>query len=110
MKRSYTYILTIILAAFLISSCCGMPKTSVSTISNAGFVKITASPEDADVYIDGTRVGTAMEYDGRKQVLELESGKHKIEIKKEGYHSYSREVMVGAGATENIKVTLSKQE
>jgi uncharacterized membrane protein len=86
-----------------------MPKKTLSTIPNAGFLKIIANPEDADVYIDGTVVGKAMDFDGRKQILELAAGRHKIEIKKDGYHSYFRDIMVGAGATEDFKVTLSKK-
>lgn len=109
MKRSNIVILSVIFSAFLISACCGMPKRSVSTVSNAGFLKIVANPDDADVYIDGTLVGKAREFDGRKQVLQLESGRHKIEIKKDGYHSYSRDTMVGAGATDEFKVTLSEK-
>lgn len=109
MKRYYITSLLIILAAFLISSCCGMPKKSVSTVANAGFVKITADPEDADVYVNDAHVGKAAEFNGKKQVLELSAGRYKIELKKDGYYNYSREMMVGAGATEDLKVTLEKK-
>jgi uncharacterized membrane protein len=109
MKRYYTTTLLIVLAAFLISSCCGMPKKSVSTVANAGFIKIIADPESADVYVNDAHVGKASEFNGKKQVLELSAGRYKIELKAEGYYSYSRDMMVGAGATEDLKVTLEKK-
>ena len=107
MKKIYTVTLILALLSFVAGACCGLPKTSLSTVANEGFVKILAVPEDADVYINGVNSGAAKNYDGKKQVMALPAGRHKIEIKKQGYHPYSREMMVGAGATETIKITLS---
>ena len=108
-KRNFTFIITILLTVFLMSACCGMPKKSLSTVSNVGDVKITANPESAEVYLDGALVGKAKNFDGSPNVLQLESGRHSIEIKADGYNSYSREMMVGAGATETISVILMKK-
>ncbi len=109
MKRLYSIILIIILAAFVSGCCCGQPKESLKTVQNAGFVKIVADPDSADVYVDGVLTGTAREFDGRTQILQLKAGRHKIELKKEGYFPYSREMMVGAGSQEEFKVKLSKE-
>ena len=107
MKRLHI-ILLIIISAFIFSACCGMPKRSLSTVGNEGTLKFTISPDNADIYVDGTLVGKASNYDGRKQVMSL-TGRHTIEIKAEGYHSYSLEVVVGAGAQSDFNATLSKK-
>jgi len=109
MNRAIKTLPLIIIALFLLSACCGMPQSQISTKSNAGILKISATPDDADVYIDGVLQGKAREFDGRSKVLELTAGRHKIEIRAEGYHSFSRDIMVGAGAVDDVKVTLAKK-
>lgn len=110
MKKIYSISLLIILSAFVFSGCFGRPQSELSTVSNSGFLKIIAIPDDAQVYIDGVLTGSARDFDGRVKVLELTSGKHKIELKAQGYYSYSRDVMVGARATKDFNITLSKEK
>ena len=54
---------------------------------------------DAEVYADGYYVGTANEFDGVFQQLNLEAGPHRIEIRAPGYEPLSFEVNVEPGRT-----------
>ena len=72
-----------------------------------GSVAIRVQPVDAEVLIDGERWnGTA----GTALVVRLAAGSHRVEVRKEGYRSYTTQVDVRSGETSPINVSLSKGE
>ena len=73
-----------------------------------GSVAIRVQPADADVLIDGER------WEGRAGnealVVQLAAGSHQIEVRKEGYRTYTTHVDVRGGETSPMNVSLSRGE
>jgi hypothetical protein len=73
-----------------------------------GSVAIRVQPADADVLIDGER------WEGRTGnealVVQLSAGSHQIEVRKEGYRTYTTRVDVRGGETSPMNVSLSRGE
>jgi formylglycine-generating enzyme required for sulfatase activity len=63
-------------------------------------VQIIATPEDAEVIVDGTSRGNA------NQTLDLATHPHELEIRRSGYVSYSTKVTPRKGIRKRIKVRL----
>ena len=85
---------------------CGLPQETRRGVGNEGFLIIQATPEDAEVYVDGEKVGQAEKFESKP--LELSSGTHKIELRKAGYFPEVREVYVGNQSRHTLKVNLRK--
>lgn len=76
-----------------------------------GSLRFKVSPDTADVYIDGAKVGTASEFDGLvSHHLVLESGTHQLELRADGYETYSAKVVVETGQTMTERVSLKKSK
>jgi len=88
---------------------CGTPREATIGVGNEGALKIVCDPSDAEVSIDGVSMGEANRYDGKPGYIKLSSGTHKVELKKEGYAPYFREVY-SSKSLQTIDVTLRKIE
>jgi len=64
-----------------------------------GGVKIEGAPRGAQVFADGYYVGIVDDFDGPLQHLNLEAGRHQIEIRVSGQQPIAFEVNVQAGQT-----------
>ena len=72
-----------------------------------GTLSIRVQPADAEVLIDGERwQGPAAD---QQLVLEVVTGVHRIEVRREGYRPYSSDVVVRAVETERLNISLSRQ-
>jgi hypothetical protein len=76
-------------------------------VEGCGSVAIRVQPADAEVVIDGQRWDGAT---GRALVVQLAVGSHALEVRKDGYRSYTAQVEVRSGETSPINVSLSKGE
>jgi len=65
-----------------------------------GEIEVVADPPDAALFVDGESRGAA------RQVLHLPAVAHRIEIRKEGYESYSVEITPRPGFPQTIEATL----
>jgi hypothetical protein len=74
-----------------------------------GSLRLRANPKEAKVYIDGALVGTVDEFDGLSDHLELEAGPHQLELKADGYQTYSGTINVPVGKTMTERVKMKKQ-
>lgn len=88
---------------------CSAPHTTIRGVENQGMLRLTVKPADARVYVDGHDKGKASLYEDEDNLLVLSSGLHKLQIKKDGYTTYTREVFVGAGSIYEITTTLQKK-
>jgi hypothetical protein len=68
--------------------------------SGPGTVVLTASPENAEVSVDGNFVGNA------PVNLKLASGKHTIAVSAKGYQGYTREITVMADSEVHLTASL----
>lgn len=85
---------------------CGVPRETRRGVGNEGFLIIQANPDDAEVYVNGEKLGLASQFE--KKPLELRSGTHKIEFRKAGFIAEIREVYVGNQSRHTLKVSLRK--
>lgn len=90
-------------------ACCSAPHTTIHGIENQGLLKFIVEPSSAHVYIDDHDKGEADNYEDNDTPLIISSGLHKIQIKKEGYSTYQREIYVGGGSIHEIRATLEKE-
>ena len=104
MKKA-VFFLSFIFILFL--SGCGTPKESTFGVGNEGTLKIICSPSSAEVFVDGVSMGKTNRYDGDPGYIKLDSGTHRIEIRKEGYIPYTKEVY-SSRSLQTIEVTLTK--
>jgi hypothetical protein len=74
---------------------------------DAGTIAIRVQPAGAEILIDGeVWEGPA---DSEQLVVQVAPGAHRIEVRREGYRSYSADVDVRAGAVSPLNVSLSRQ-
>ena len=59
-----------------------------------GSLKIKVTPRDAEVYVDGYFAGQVDDFDGFWQSLRLDSGGHRIEIRKPGFDTLQFDIHV----------------
>ena len=79
-----------------------MPET-------AGSLRLRAKPGHAKVYLDGTLIGTVEEFDGLKNHLAAEAGSHQIELRADGYETFSTTVRIEAGKTITARASMKKK-
>jgi formylglycine-generating enzyme required for sulfatase activity len=65
-----------------------------------GAVIVRATPEDAELFVDGRSRGPA------RQTLQLPAAAHAVEIRKPGYVTYKATVTPRSGLPQNVEVTL----
>jgi hypothetical protein len=82
-------------------------RSSSTTVAAARFGRLALriAPPGAEVFIDGERWGSLEEAEG--MVIHLPAGRHRIEIRLEGYQPFAGDVDVAVGeeATLNVQLT-----
>lgn len=69
------------------------PKSQVYGVGNEGGLVFNVNPPDAEVLLDGAVQGAASDFP-QERYLKVSPGTHRLEIRKEGYETYSREIYV----------------
>lgn len=69
------------------------PKAHVYGVGNVGGLIFAVNPPDAEVLLDGVVQGKASEFT-EDRYLKVESGTHRLELRKPGYEAYVRDVYV----------------
>jgi len=75
-----------------------------------GSIRLRVSPETAKVYIDGTLMGTVDDFNGLGHHLDLPAGQHQIELRADGYETYTGTIDVLVGKTMTERVSLNKKK
>jgi len=96
------------LIALSVAAPAGCATSETRGIGNEGFAVFDVQPSDAEVWLDGQLVGKAREFTGGSKVLMLQSGTHKIEIKKEGYAPFQKELYASSGVKQTVSARLTK--
>ena len=68
------------------------------------------NPRDAQVYVDGYFTGLVDDYDGFFQRLTIDSGPHRIEIRKPGFATLSFDVRIPPDETVTYRGELQPQQ
>jgi formylglycine-generating enzyme required for sulfatase activity len=79
-------------------------ELSVALTPSLGQVQVTATPEDAELLVDGQPRGQA------NQLLELVAVPHRIEVRREGYEPFRTTVTPRPGYPQSIEVVLKTAE
>jgi hypothetical protein len=72
-----------------------------------GVLSIRVQPADAEVLIDGEAWDSPA---GSRLVVQLAPGRHRVEVKKTGFNTYNEEILIRAGATLTLNVSLLRGE
>jgi hypothetical protein len=65
--------------------------------SNTGGLSFDITPASAQVFVDGNYVGTVDQFTPSSQPLGLQAGRHKLEVRAQGYQNLSFDVNIVAG-------------
>lgn len=76
-------------------SACAYPTTSTTQGGTSSAVYFEAFPETAEVYVDGSYVGSASQFDGSGQTLAVPTGTHAVLIRSNGTVLFDKKVYVG---------------
>ncbi|HBO70026.1 MAG TPA: hypothetical protein DD658_07795 [Deltaproteobacteria bacterium] len=96
--------LLVIGAAGILPGC--FPKGQIYGVGNEGGLVFRVNPPDADVVLDGVVQGKASDFP-EERYLKVASGTHRLELRMEGFESWSREVYV-SNSLLRIEVSLSR--
>ena len=77
---------------------------TVDMTARVGVLTVRAQPGDAEIFVDGQSRGSGT------ATLNLSSAPHRLEVRKEGYQTYSREVTPRPGYPQTIDVRLLTDE
>jgi len=69
------------------------PKAQIYGVGNVGGLIFEVNPPDAEVVLDGVAQGKASDFT-QERYLKVESGMHRLELRKPGYETYSRTLFV----------------
>jgi len=77
-------------------------------VTRFGSLSLQIQPADAEIFIDGAKWTVASGPASERTILKLSEGRHKIEVKKASYSTYTEDVLIRNGATLTLNVVLSK--
>jgi formylglycine-generating enzyme required for sulfatase activity len=77
---------------------------TVDMTARVGTVTVRAAPEDAEILVDGRPQGSG------SAVLNLSSAPHTLEVRKDGYQTYSRSITPRPGYPQTVDVRLVTEE
>jgi len=69
------------------------PKGQTYGVGNVGGLIFSVNPPDATVVLDGVVQGKASDFP-EERYLKVESGTHRLELRKDGYETFSRDIYV----------------
>ena len=72
---------------------CAMPVTTVRSVDTRPSISISRVNEQADLFVDGIRMGRAANFDEPNQ-LKLEAGTHRISIVEAGKITFEQTIFV----------------
>ena len=83
---------------------CAYPTSSVRVLDDRPSLVLQNAPKGAVLLVDGLEMGKASLYNGRKKVLLLEPGAHKVELMRQGVLIHSEKIFLGDGETKTLNV------
>ena len=81
-----------------------------STYVETGSIRLKANVETAKVYIDGALMGVVDDFDGLGHHLDIAAGSHELQLRADGYETFTSTISVEAGKTLTERVSLNKKK
>jgi hypothetical protein len=69
-------------------------SSGVYNTRDQGHLKLKVKPRNAKVYVDGYFVGLVDQFDGAFQKLPLNGGRHKVEVRADGFETAEFDVLI----------------
>ncbi len=91
-----------ILLALLLQGCTYPDTAQVEQKDSRPSIGVSGSPKGAVLYVDGLEMGTTIQFDGKQNVLLVESGKHLVEVKTADGKVLLSETLFLSGTTTKI--------
>lgn len=83
-------------AVFSLGACAtSYPERTVTQGSERGAIALADAPVGAMLFVNGSPMGLAAQYDGEAGVLELERGRYLVEVRLGAQTIFQREVYLG---------------
>ena len=83
-------------------------SSGVYNTRDQGSLKLKVKPRNAKVYVDGYFVGLVDQFDGAFQKLPLNGGRHKVEIKADGFETAEFDVLINPEQTVTFQGELKR--
>lgn len=83
------------------------PQPQREADARVGTLSVRMQPVDAEILIDGERWTASAQPD--RLSLKLAAGRHKVEVRKEGFVSYTEDVLIRDKATMTLNVVLTRK-
>ena len=80
------------------------PKAQIYGVGDVGGLVFAVNPSDAEVILDGVAQGKASDFT-EERYLKVASGRHRLELRKAGYETYSRTLYL-SNSLLRVEVTL----
>ena len=71
-----------------------------------GVIVLENVPEDADILVDGGKVSVTFSGDGSPVEIRAVPGRHKVEVKKDGFATFAKELTIKANGSQEVTVRL----
>jgi hypothetical protein len=88
----------------------GADSSSYPAHHDQGSLRLRMDPATAQVYVDGVLHGSVDDFSGLTKHLQLDAGSHLLEVKADGYETYSSQISVTAGKTVTYRASLKKKK
>lgn len=75
-----------------------------------GRLYLSVAPGSTQVFVDGFYTGTADDFDGRGQGLNLEAGPRRVELRADGFETVTFDVRIASGETLTYRKDLARLE
>lgn len=91
--------------AVLVQGCAYPEPSRIEQKDGRPAIGVTGAPANASLYVDGLNMGMASQFDGKSNVLLVESGTHLIEVKSaDGEVLHSETVFLSSSTTKLLRV------
>ena len=71
-------------------------------------MRLKVKPRNAKVYVDGYYVGPVDDFDGAFEKLPIRAGRHRVEIRAEGYETLGFDVLITPTGTVTFEGKMKK--
>ena len=82
-----------VIICILLLAGCAMPVTTVRSVDTRPSISVSSVNEQADLYVDGIRMGRAADYKEPNQ-LKLEAGTHRVSIVESGRVTFEQTIFI----------------
>ncbi len=93
---------------FLLVTMLEIDTSTQYPVSNTADLRVSVSPREAAILVDGAYVGYAGQFMGLSKYLTLTAGQRRIRIEMKGYRPFETTLNVVAGRSSELKAALAK--